>query len=482
LIDGHPSDATQVYRDYPGSDQKGIGPIGGQGYVPGRNYGVRVTNIGHGKYRLEHLVDDLPDGKSLELSSVDLPDGSFAFFLCNQRSFVVDKVRLERSRDDARDVQRVAALRQQRDEKRAEYDKRRSQLEAQRTAQPGRAIAWVTDKSARPPEVPFLTRGLYHLRGPLVEPGAIGALTDPGHEYQPSSDVTDTTGRRLGLARWLTRPGSRPASLLARVHANRIWRQYFGRGIVETTDNLGQSGAAASHPELLDYLAGELIDSGWSQKSLHRQILTSTVYRQTAAASPAGLAADPDNRLWWRWPLRRLEAEVIRDAMLAVAGEIDLTAFGPYVPTQQTPVGEVVVDYRSPGGRRRSVYLQQRRSQTLSLLKVFDAPSIATVCSARPSSTVPLQSLALLNSEFAVACSEAFAQRLCAETDRLPTTIARRAWYSVAGRPPTADEEAIAIEFLTTQRALYSGEDADLRSIADLCQMLLASNAFLYLE
>jgi hypothetical protein len=484
LVDGHPTTATQLYLDYPGADHKVIGQIGQQGYVSGRNYGVRVTKLESGKFRLDHLLDGLPDGKTLEVTEADLPAGGFAFLYCVSRSYIVDEVRIERSVEATSATVDIAALRKEIDARRKTFEQEHSALEAQRSKEPGRAIAWVTDKSTKPPEVPLLTRGLYHLRGPSVEPGALKMLTDPGHEYQPRQPSSEaaTTGRRLGFADWLLRADGRPAALLARVHANRIWREYFGRGIVATTDNLGQSGAVATHPELLDELAAGLIQSGWSQKALHRRILLSSVYRQSSASRADGLAADPDNRLYWRWPMRRLQAETIRDSMLAAAGQLDVAPFGPYVPTQQTAVGEVVVDEKTAGARRRSVYLQQRRSQTLSLLKVFDAPAIATVCTTRPSSTVPLQSLALLNSDFAVQTSEAFAGRLLAATDASDPALIQRAWEIALSRAPTPQEQAYAQEFLAGQLAQYQGETAQLWALADFCQILLAGNSFLYLE
>ena len=484
LIDGNPSTTTQLYADYPGADQQVTGQIGQQGYIPGRNYGVRVTNIGEGKFRIGHTVDGLPDGKTFDVTAADLPDGGFAFFYSSSRSFVVDDVRIERNLDDAGAREDIAAIRKKLADRRTSFEQQQATLEAQRSAEPGRAIAWVTDKSASPPEVPLLTRGLYHLRGPGVAPGALKALTDPGYEYQPRVPAGNalTTGRRLGFADWLLRPGGRAAALLARVHANRIWREYFGSGIVATTDNLGQSGALPTHADLLNDLATSFIQSGWNQKSLHRRILLSTVYRQSSAARPAGLMTDPDNRLLWRWPVRRLQAEVIRDAMLAVSGQIDTTPFGPYVPTRQTAVGEVVVDAKNAGVFRRSVYLQQRRSQTLSLLKVFDAPAIATVCSSRPSSTVPLQSLALLNSDFAVTTSEAFSRRLLAETDGSSLALVRHVWRLTTAREPTTTEQSLAIEFLMSQQKQYDAENASVWALADFCQMLLASNSFLYLE
>lgn len=484
LIDGNPTTGTNLYQDYPGADQKVIGLIGSVGYSPGRNYGVRVTNVGEGKFRLEHVVDGLAEGPSLNLTASDLPDGGFGFLFCVNRSFVVDNVRIERSMFPAPENVDVMALRKAIQDRRSEYEKKRTELQSQSTPEPGRAIAWVSDKSAEPPTVPLLTRGLFHLREGNVEPAALQVLSDPDTEYRLPAQPGEaaTTGRRTALADWVTRPESRPAALMARVHVNRVWRQYFGRGIVATTDNLGISGSPPSHPELLEDLAVGFIADGWSQKSLHRRIVTSSVYRQSSASSPEGLAVDPGNRLLWRWPVRRLDAEVIRDGMLTAAGQLDSAQFGPYVPTQQTSVGEVVVDEKVPGSKRRSIYLQQRRSQTLSLLKVFDAPSVATICTTRPSSTVPLQSLALLNSDFAVARGEAFARRLLAESADSPADICRQAWRIAVGRNPTADEEAIAVEFIASQRGQYTGDDAAVWALADFCQMLLASNAFLYLE
>jgi len=484
LIDGNPGAATSIYRDYPGADQKVVGAIGALGYVPGRNYGVRVTNIGSDKYRLEHVVDGLPDGATLDLTAADLPPGGFAFFYCVNRSFVVDNVRVERSLTALDSAVDVRSLRKAIEERRTAYEKSRRELESLRTPEPGRPIAWVSDKSAQPPVVPFLTRGLYHLREGDVPPGALSALSDPGEEYVAPTVAPDaaTTGRRSAWADWLLRPHGRPSALLARVHVNRVWRQYFGRGIVTTTENFGVAGSQPSHPELLEELAAGFVADGWSQKSLHRRIVTSASYRQSAAPRASALARDRDNRLWWRWPVRRLEAEVVRDALLAVAGQLDPQPHGQYVPTKQTAIGEVIADEEAPGAWRRSVYLQQRRSQTLSFMKVFDAPSIATVCTTRPSSTVPLQALALLNSDFALARAEAFAGRLLLEAGGSPQETVRQAFRIAIGREPTATEAAIAGEFLATQQSQYAGEHAQRWALADFCQMLLASNAFLYLE
>ena len=253
-----------------------------------------------------------------------------------------------------------------------------------------------------PSEIPILIRGDLATPGPKVGPGVFAFLTDPDNRYEPRPPfpASSSTGRRLAFARWLTKPGSRPAALLARVTANRIWQHHFGTGLVSTSDNLGYSGSPPSHPELLEYLANALASSEWSAKALHRVILTSSVYRQSSAPRAQAAQIDPDNRLLAHFPLRRLDAEAIRDAMLAVTGELDERHGGPYVPTHRTNSGEVVVNESTTGANRRSVYLQQRRTEITTMLEVFDAPSIVTSCTRRDSSTIPLQSLSLMNSDF----------------------------------------------------------------------------------
>ena len=257
-------------------------------------------------------------------------------------------------------------------------------IESRRRPNPGR-IAWVGDVSSEPVEIPILVRGNYATPGRKVGPGVPAFLADPDNRYVPdaASAGPGSTGRRLALARWLTKPGSRPAALLARVLASRTWQDHFGTGLAATPENLGYTGSPPSHPELLEFLAAELARSGWSAKALHRMIVTSTVYRQSSASRPEAARIDPDNRLLARFPLRRLDAESIRDAMLWVSGELDEHSGGPFVPTHRTDSGEVAVEDSAPGSTRRSVYLQQRRTQLASLLDVFDAPSIVTTCTRR---------------------------------------------------------------------------------------------------
>jgi hypothetical protein len=363
---------------------------------------------------------------------------------------------------------------------------------AQRWPNPGR-IAWVGEVSTTPSEIPLLVRGNLATPGQMVGPGVLGVLTDPENRYVPAPPFAgaSTTGRRLALARWLTRLGSRPSALLARVLANRIWQQHFGTGLAATSDNLGYTGSPPTHPELLEWLASELVRSHWSAKALHRLIVTSRVYRQSSSPRPDASSIDPDNRLLSRYPLRRLDAEALRDAILAITGELADHHGGPYVPTHRDASGEVVVAESPEGTTRRSIYLQQRRTEITSLLELFDAPSIVTTCTRRVPATIPLQSLSLMNSDFMVIRAGKLATRLEHECNPGPDGRADhdawigRAFLLAIGRPPAPDERASAGRFVATQPLRYPGlpeSECRHRALVDFCQMLLASNAFLYVD
>ena len=265
---------------------------------------------------------------------------------------------------------------------------------------------------------------------------------------------------------------------------NRLWQHHFGVGLVATSDNFGVTGARPSHPELLDWLATEFVKGGWSVKSMQRLIVTSATYRQSSSLREAPFQADPEDRLLWRFPVQRLDAEVIRDAMLCVSGEIDLSVGGPYVAMDKTEEGQFVVnEKKNPGFKRRSLYLEQKRTTPMSLLNVFDGASTNPNCTRRNPSTVTTQSLALLNSEFTRARSRAFAQRLVKETGAETNDKIEIAFALVYGRPPKQTERSAAEEFLKAQQVEYSGKpNLDENIWTDFCQMLLASNAFLYLE
>ena len=284
-----------------------------------------------------------------------------------------------------------------------------------------------------------------------------------------------TSGRRLALAEWIA---SRDNPLTARVMANRIWHHHFGRGIVRTLDNLGRMGDAPTHPELLDYLAVEFMDRGWSVKEMHRLLMTSEAYRMASAHEDAdSRAADPENRLLWQYRPQRLEAEALRDAIMTVSGAIDLTVGGqpvfPHVPQ------ELLLAARNgywdnqadgPDVWRRSVYVFRRRSLSFPFFETFDLPDQNQTAAARNVSTVATQALTLMNNEFVLNQARLFAERL---ERAAPGDVDRQvdlAYRIALTRPPAAEEARIARDLVSSQ------------SLVDLTHVMLNLNEFLYLR
>ncbi len=293
--------------------------------------------------------------------------------------------------------------------------------------------------SENPGEIPtthVFYRGDYRQPTREVQPGDLTIAAPDGKRLEIASKdaKAPTSGRRLALAKHLT-SGTHP--LVGRVLANRIWLHHFGRGIVDTPGEFGLLGQRPTHPELLDFLATELPRQGWSLKAIHRLIMTSTVYRQSSRRTPAQDAVDSSNALYARYPLHRLEAEAIRDRILAAAGNLDLTPFGPPVMLTEDAVGQMAVPRDKP---RRSVYLQMRRSKPLAFLTLFDAPGGELNCERRNSSTVATQALMLMNNEFVLNAASDFARRLRTETaslqpaPELATFLARYPRHSEAWR------------------------------------------------
>jgi hypothetical protein len=282
---------------------------------------------------------------------------------------------------------------------------------------------------------------------------------------------------------------------------------HFGRGLVETPGDFGTLGMRPTHPKLLDWLADELVRQGWSLKRMHRLIMISTVYRQSSRRDRAKDAIDSENALLGRYPVRRLDAEVLRDAILSVSGRLDRRPFGPPVPVVEDAVG-----LTSPAGdsARRSIYLQVLRTRPVSLLATFDAPVMTVNCDRRVPSTTAPQSLMLMNSDFVLKHAAVLAKRLRAETpaDYMTAMTARHAgalarpgngparpalaqqiayaWPLVYQRPITADELDWACEFAAEQRQALdqagAGGDRELTVRSNLCQQLLDSNEFLYVD
>jgi cytochrome c553 len=320
----------------------------------------------------------------------------------------------------------------------------------------------------------ILIRGDFKNKGERVEPGFPAAIF-AGAEIQEPKGFRFIPERRKALALWLTDPEH---PLLGRVMVNRIWQGHFGEGIVRTPNDFGRQGEAPSHPELLDWLAVEFAGHGWSIKQMHRLIMLSSAYRMSSVASAPGIAKDPENRLLSRMNRRRLDADAIRDSMLAVAGTLNLKMGGVGVipPLTKEEILAARMPHLWPANpdpaehRRRSVYLQMKRSLTLPMLQIFDAPDTATSCPRRESSTVAPQALALMNSEFSMQQAEQFAARVRKQAGENPETAAETAWKIAFGRPPAADERRTALEYLGRN------------SLPRLCLLLLNMSEFLYVD
>jgi hypothetical protein len=279
-------------------------------------------------------------------------------------------------------------------------------------------VAVLNEIAGTIPPTHLFHRGDYRQPKQEVAPGDLTIAASEGARLElPAKDpALATSGRRLAYARHLT-SGQHP--LVSRVLVNRIWLHHFGRGIVDSPGDFGILGTRPSHPELLDWLAGELVRQGWSLKWMHKLIMTSTAYRQASRRTMESLAADGENRLLSHFPLQRLDAESLRDRVLLAAGRLDRTQFGPPVPVEEDFVGQVVA---AGDSARRSIYLQVRRTKPVSFLAAFDAPVMTVNCDKRVATTTAPQSLVLMNSEFVLAQAGALATRLKNET---PTEFAR---------------------------------------------------------
>ncbi|GAB4161336.1 MAG: PSD1 and planctomycete cytochrome C domain-containing protein [Planctomycetaceae bacterium] len=328
----------------------------------------------------------------------------------------------------------------------------------------------------------------------------------------PENDKSlPTTGRRLAFARWLT-SGNHP--LTARVLVNRIWMHHFGTGLVNTPAEFGALGERPSHPELLDWLASEFMSpqtttingrkpTSWSVKSLHRLIVTSSAYRQQSRRNAKLDMLDPDNRLYGRKSIQRLDAESLRDSVLSISGKLNLKMFGPPVPVMEDAVGRFVIGKENKNGEnrpgavipldgneyRRSLYIQVRRSRPLASLSTFDAPVMEPNCEKRNSSTVTPQSLMLMNDETVLARSKDFAKRLTKEKNgKLPDMISH-AWLLTFGRPVSAEQREAALNFLKMQQQEIAKSNPKLSktqtremALASFCHALFSSNGFLYVD
>jgi hypothetical protein len=304
----------------------------------------------------------------------------------------------------------------------------------------------------------------------------------------------DPSARRSALARWLTSPAN---PLTARVLVNRVWGWHFGQALVRTPNDFGAQGEPPTHLELLDWMAHDFVEHGWSLKRLHRTILMSKTYQMKSIAEGAGLRVDPENRWLCHYPRHRLEGEAIRDAMLACAGSLNDEMFGPPVtpPLSESeltglfePKEKWAVNKDSRQHTRRSIYLLNRRTFSYPFFSAFDPPEVMASCPQRMRTIVPTQALALLNSPFAVEQAAAFARRLIKECGDKPDELLTRAWLLAFGRPPTPKELERTSAFLSKSSANLKKDDAhpgarpSEASLSELCLVLLNANEFIYLE
>lgn len=353
------------------------------------------------------------------------------------------------------------------------------------------------------PATKLFNRGDHDQPKQEVTPGELSILASPQIEpFKPVPVSSGSSGRRLAYAQWLT-SGKHP--LVARVLVNRFWLNHMGRGIVNTPGDFGRQGELPTHPELLDYLADEFVKSGWKLKSLHRLILLSNAYRQSSV-NDASLQADPDNKLYARFKLRRIDAETLRDSMLAATSTLVQTSYGPPSGIGRDPQGRVVtgidkgtitVNKVDPGGAddfRRSIYVQVRRSKPVTVLDTFDAPTMSPNCEMRAQTTVAPQSLLLMNDTFVLDSSRRLADRLESEKPGNRDAQIKRAWELLFGKPATQADVARSLAYLDEQTKALTQYHHDIQhpkgvvpnppqeAMASLCQILCSSNRFLYVE
>jgi mono/diheme cytochrome c family protein len=333
----------------------------------------------------------------------------------------------------------------------------------------------IGESGSKPGPTYFLHRGAPDAKGPVVTPGVLSVINETDYEFPTPPPNAKSSYRRRGLAEWLA---SRQNPLTARVMVNRIWQHHFGEGVVRTPSNFGKLGEPPTHPELLDWLAVEFIEHGWSVKRTHRLMMTSQAYQMASDDTAANVAIDPENRLLWRMPRARLEAEIIRDQMLAVAGNLDREQGGPCVypyidpklfqsSTKRTWPGK---PDDAPSTWRRSLYVYSKRSIRYPLFEAFDQPNLINSCDRRNRSTIAPQALLLMNNSFVLTEAKYFAERLRRDAGDDTRAQVERAYRLALARAPTAFERAKTVEFI----------QSDPNGLAEFCHALFNLNEFVY--
>ena len=389
----------------------------------------------------------------------------------------------ERRTDEAR-----AALRAWHREHDPEWQKLDAAVQEHRKQAPRPELTKVLISTEGLPAVRLRTQGAdffeetYYLkRGDLkqkiapAEPSFLQALMNAPDDAQHWQVVPPegwrTSYRRRALANWMTDPDGGAGHLLARVIVNRLWQHHFGRGIVATPSDFGHSGDAPTHPELLDYLACRLIEGGWRLKPIHKLMMTSAVYVQSVESHQRHAAVDPLNRFLWRRSRVRLDAEVIRDAMLAASGRLDTRMFGP---------GTL-----DPAHPRRSIYFTVKRSQLVPGMMLYDAPDSLLAIGRRAATIVAPQALAMLNNQQIIERAGAFAERLLAPEGVTTEEAIRRGYLRALGRVPDETELAESAAFIqraTDSYAEAGNQNAARAAMSDFCQVLFSLNEFIYID
>jgi hypothetical protein len=326
----------------------------------------------------------------------------------------------------------------------------------------------------------FLERGDPNRKRGPVNQGFLQVLTNAPEQERRWQAAPPagwrTSFRRKALTAWLTDVNHGAGALLARVVVNRIWQHHFGQGLVSTPSDFGRQGSAPTHPELLDWLAAELIRNQWRLKPIHRLIVTSATYGRSSVADPASQSLDPGNRWLAHYPRRRLEAEAIRDAILAVSGRLERRMYGPGTLDENQP--------------RRSVYFTVKRSRLIPMMVLFDAPDALQGLAVRSNTTVAPQSLWLMNSPLVRRAGEDFARRVqCPPDGERPIAAARsahawilRAYLMALGREPSGAELAAAIAFVTDPaqgREVGPSPSNPPAGLTDFCHVMLCLSEFL---
>jgi len=343
----------------------------------------------------------------------------------------------------------------------------------------------VNNCNPRPPKTHVLVRGNPHSPAAEVTPGFPSVLGFDDPNIPAPSEKAKTSGRRTALAEWIASPKN---PMTARVLVNRLWHFHFGRGIVASTNDFGQFGEKPTHPELLDWLADEFMRGGWTIKRMHKMMLMSRAYQMSSMGNEAGLKGDPANHLLWRFPMRRLLAEEVRDSVLAVSGLLNLQMYGPSV---FPPLPKEVLQGQSMPGDgwqpspadqsvRRSVYVCVKRSLQVPLLATHDQADTDSSCPVRYTTTVPTQALGMLNGQFMQDQARAMAERLIREFPDEMALRVRKAIRLTTGRQPNETEIVKDIEFINGLMVKHDLSMAE--ALRQYCLMILNANEFVYLD